>query len=339
MRDIARETGLSVTAVSLVLGNKPNKISEASKKRILETAERLNFHPNLLAVGLVKKHTNTLGLILPDIGNAFYSQLALGVDAEAYANGRSILLVNSNMDAKRDLESLDMLAARGVDAIILCVSNGIEPGHAKTIEEKIKALPIPVVLADRHEPSLYCSSVSVNNAKGGELATEHLLSLGHRRILFVTGQMAHSNNQERLKGCVSALERHGLGLCADDVVEAESNYDSGGKAAGRLARGVYTAAFLFNDMMAYGFCGELYKLGVRIPEDISVVGFDNIFFSELMQAPLTTVAQPVCEIGRAAAGVALEEMDSLTKTKRIISFEPELIVRKSTGPRNTDTHK
>lgn len=332
MRDIANETGLSITAVSLVLNNKPNKLAAQTRQRILDAAEKLHYTPNQLAVGLAKKRTDTIGLILPDISNSFFSTLALGVEEAAHKRGKNILFCNTSQDAERDIESMDVLAARGVDAIILCVSNHFGKNRMKMLEDKIKSIPVPVVMVDRREPTLFCSSVCLNNTKGAYDATEHLLSLGHRQFLLVTGPQNLSSTKDRFEGCRAALEAYGLDINDMLVFEGDFTHQSGTRAAEFAMGKPYTAAFLFNDMMAFGFCTALTQQGLRVPEDKSVVGFDDSFFSELFNTPLTTVRQPTYDLGCAAIDVALDEIGHASKTKTMMSFEPELIVRSSTAP-------
>lgn len=332
MRDIANETGLSITAVSLVLNDKPNKLAQATRHRILDAAEKLHYKPNQLAVGLAKKRTDTVGLILPDISNSFFATLALGVEEEAHKQGKNILLCNTGQDAERDVESMEVLAARGVDAIILCVSNHFGKNRMRMLEEKIRSIPLPVVMVDRREPTLFCSSVCLNNAKGADAAIEYLVGLGHRKFLIVTGPQNLSNNKERLEGCRSAMERHGLAMEDMPIFEGDFTHKGGIAAAAFAQDQDYTAAFLFNDMMAYGFCTALVGQGLRVPGDKSVVGFDDTFYSELFIPPLTTVRQPAYDLGCAAMGVALDEIDQAAKTKTMMAFEPELVVRGSAGP-------
>ncbi|MHB8061106.1 MAG: LacI family DNA-binding transcriptional regulator [Ruminiclostridium sp.] len=331
LKDIARETGLSVTTVSLVLNNKPNKISEKTKKLIFETTEKLNYHPNQLAVGLVKRETNTIGLIIPDISNHFFAELALGIDDEAHKHNRNIIFSNTSDKTERDIDSLNILYSRGVDAIIIAMASDIDNEKRNLYQNIISNISIPIVLVDRHDPAFNCSSVKLNNKKGAYIATSHLLSLGHRKIACITGASGLRSTEERMEGVRWAFDGAGIDMCEDYIYEGNYLHSGGYSAAKKIVNTPVTAIFAFNDMMAFGAIRMLYQAGLQIPKDISVIGFDDIYFSELLDVPLTTVRQPAYEIGCEAVRRAIIEIENKNISKQNIFFEPELIIRKSTG--------
>ena len=331
IKDIANETGLSVATISLVLNNKANKISDKTKKLVMETANRLNYHPNQLAIGLVKQKTKTLGLIVFDISNPFFSELARGVDDEAHAQGRDIILSSTNNQADRDICSLNNFCARGVDAIILAMSSDIDEDKQLIYQKVISQLAIPVILVDSHDPSFHCSCVQLDNRKGSYIAATHLLSLGHRNIACITGPSGMHTTQERLEGFAWTLKNAGLPFDEKYIFEGNCFHQSGYAAAKKILQTDATAIFAFNDMMAFGAFRLLRETGISIPDDMSIVGFDDVYFTELLEVPLTTIRQPAYEIGREAVRRALVEIGNHNAIKQNILFEPELIVRKSSA--------
>ncbi|HEY5583123.1 MAG TPA: LacI family DNA-binding transcriptional regulator [Ruminiclostridium sp.] len=333
LKDIAKQTGLSVTTISLVLNNKPNNISEKTKKLIFETSGKLNYHPNQLAVGLVKRETNTIGLIIPDISNQFFAELALGIDDEAYKHNLNIIFSNTSDKTERDISSLNILYSRGVDAIIIAMASNIDNEKRRLYQNIISDISIPIIFVDRHDPSFNCSSVKLNNKKGAYIATSHLLSLGHKEIACITGAPGLRSTGERLEGFRWAFNDFGIDVCEDYIYEGNYLHSGGYNAAKKIINTPVTAIFAFNDMMAFGAFRMLYQAGLQIPNDISVIGFDDIYFSELLEVPLTTVRQPAYEIGCEAVRRAIIEIGDKNIFKQNISFEPELIIRKSTGKR------
>lgn len=331
LKDIARETGLSVTTVSLVLNNKPNKISEKTKKNIFEIARKLNYHPNQLAVGLAKRETKTIGLIIPDISNHFFAELALGIDDEAYKHSQNIIFSNTSDKTERDIKSLNIFYSRGVDAIIIAIASGIDNEKRSLYQKIISDISIPIVLVDRYDPSFNCSSVKLNNKKGAYIATSHLLSLGHREIACITGAVGLRSTSERMEGVRWAFKDFGIDMREDYVYEGNYLHSGGYDAVKKIINTPVTAIFAFNDMMAFGAIRMLHQAGLQIPNDMSIIGFDDIYFSELLDVPLTTIQQPAYEIGCEAVRRAIIEIENKNISKQNIFFEPELIIRKSTA--------
>lgn len=331
LKDIAKETNLSVSTVSLVLNRKSCRVSESTRNIIIETAKRMNYHPNQLAVGLVKQETKTIGLIIPDISNHFFSNLALGIDEEMVKNERNIMLINTNDQPERDLKSIEVLTSRGVDAIILTSSSNIKASLIDSYKRLINNSPIPIITVDRCNPVFDCSALKLNNKKGAYHAVNHLLSLGHKNIACITGPANSGSSQERLSGYQWAFEEAGLTLPEHYIFQGDYSRQSGNNLTERILKETdATAIFAFNDLMALGAYHCLRQKGLSVPDDMSIVGFDNIDFSDMLEVPLTTVNQPAYEIGRAAAKRALSEITHPNEGKQTINFEPNLIIRKST---------
>lgn len=333
LKDIAKKTNLSVTTVSLVLNKKPCRVSESTRDLILKTAEEMNYYPNQLAIGLVKQQTNTIGLIIPDISNHFYSNLALGIDAEMNNHNKNIILLNTDFDAEKLVRGINVLKSRGVDAIILTAAS-LSPKNLSLYSDLIRSVSVPVITVDHYYPELNCSAVQLNNRKGAYIAVKHLISCGHTDIACITGPMHSTVTLERLEGYRLAMKEAGLALPAKYMFCGNYRQEGGAAAAEEILRTVKaTAIFAFNDVMALGACQTLKEHSVSIPDDMSIVGFDNIDFSGMLAVPLTTVNQPAYEIGQEAARQALLEIEHPYVEKRTITFEPHLIIRSSTKPR------
>ena len=336
MKDIANALDISPTTVSLVLNQKPNRISKSTKEKILFMAQQMNYCPNQLAVGLAKKRTKTIGLILPDISNIFFAELARGIDDQARERGWNIIFSSSSDLFERDLENIRTLYARGVDVITIAMASQATDKNIQEYRNLIDSLHIPFIFVDRYEPSLSCSSIMLNQKKGLYLATKHLLELGHEKTACVIGPMNLNTTKERLEGYALAYREANIPIPADYFFEGDFSFHSGSAAVEKFIRLGFTAILAFNDMMAYGIYKKLKELNIRIPEDISVVGFDDLFFSELSDPPLTTIRQPANEIGMTAAIKAIEEAEQENPSKQNIFFEPLLVVRESTQ-KNTKT--
>ncbi|WP_312642094.1 LacI family DNA-binding transcriptional regulator [Hydrogenoanaerobacterium sp.] len=330
IKDIAAKTNLSVTTVSLVLNNKPSKISQKTKELVLKTAKELHYRPNQLAVGLIKKRTKTIGLIVSDIRNNFFSSLAKGIEDECRRNGWTLILCNTSDNHQRDIEYIHVLASKSVDGILYCMSVDSTRENFQKSYDLLGALNIPFVMIDRSYPMPNRAIVRLDHIRGGYMATQHLLELGHKRIACVTGPNYLEDSRDRLDGYKKALME--AGIVFDESLIFEGGYDmgSGINAVHSLIGKDFSAIFAFNDMMAYGVYKGLKAHGLCVPADISVIGYDDIFLSEILEVPLTTIKQPIELMGCAATKklISIIEHEPLGGDTTI--FEPELIVRKST---------
>lgn len=329
IKDIANYTGFSVTTISLVLNNKAGKIPKCTKDTILKAAEKLNYHPNQLAVGLVKKRTQTIGLIISDVSNVFFSTLAKGVEDACRNQGWNLILCNTNDLHERDLSYIQMLANKGVDGILFCMARDSDKRKAKASIQLMNKLKIPFVMIDRYLEEVECCSVIVNHTQGGYMAVRYLLELGHQRIGCVTGPLGLEDSKERLKGCKNALDEYQIPYERALIYEGNYDRESGARAVEYFADKGVTAIFAFNDMSAYGVYSCLRKNGLAVPRDMSLLGYDDIFFSEILDVPLTTVKQPIYDMGVEAVRQLLEEVDTEVRSKKCITFQPSLIIRES----------
>ena len=333
LKDIAEETGLSVSSVSLVLNGRPNRISEKNRQKIIETARKLNYRPNQNAVSLITKRSRVIGLVMPDMTNMFFAQIAKGAESRSRELGYSLILCNTNDSPEKDVDYINVLLSQGVDGILL-VSSYRPGGESSDYDpEKEHLLEKPVVLIDRR--AVGCpigekvSGVFADNEVGGYLATKHLISLGHTKIGCITGPLGAASAKNRLFGHIRALQEAGLPFDRSLVREGDFHTDSGFVMGEQLLNKGVTAVFAGNDMMAYGVYRAAGKMGLKVPDDLSIVGFDDLKFSEIVEPPLTTVRQNSREMGRNAVDKIVAMING--KEEPVFTMQPELIVRKSTA--------
>lgn len=336
LKQIADATSLSVTIVSQVLNDRPCRVSREKRNLILKTAEELNYRPNLVAVSLVKGSTDTIGLAISDIRNNFFSVLAKGVEEECQKNNWNVILCNSNDNHAKDMDNLRMLADKGASGIIFGMASETTVEMAEECMNFMMHEQMPYLLVDRYIDTNAEGIVCVNHVQGGHLATGYLLERGHRNIACITGPMNLVDSQQRLTGYGEELKKYGLDLKPELIVEGKYTFESGGRAIEELLRRKVKmdAIFAFNDMMAIGAIKKLQECGIRVPRDISVIGYDDIFMDEFLEVPLTTIKQPAEEMGRTAARLIIsKEVGSRNKRSPVV-FEPELVERKSVISRN-----
>ncbi len=328
IKDIARETGLSTTSISLVLNKKPNKISDSSRRRIIDAANRLNYYPNQQAVSLVNRQTKTIAQIIPDISNMFFGQLIQGSDSVAHPHGYSLILGTTNNDPARELDMIHSLCARGVDGVLLTTSS---PVNARVYQDLFPKLDVPFVLVDRALSLLPCSSLTYDHQKGAYLATRHLIELGHKKIACISGAHKSGSADIRVKGFCLAMEDACLPLQQNAILYGDYSDKTGYDMADAVFDSGFTAVFCLNDMIAFGLYKRAGERGVRIPADLSVVGFDDVAFSTLINPALTTVRQSAYELGRESVKRIIMEIEQQAP-RQTVYFEPVLMVRNSTCP-------
>lgn len=328
MRDVADLAGVSIGTVSNVL-NRPDKVSEETARKVAAAIETLGFVRNDAARQLRAGNSRAIGLIVLDVRNPFFGELAVGAEDGALEAGYSIVLGNSGERATKEAAYLDLFEEQRVRGVLITPIGDVESRLSRLRERGT-----PAVLVDRTSTSGAFSSVSVDDVAGGRLAGEHLVSLGHRRIAFLGGPLSIRQVQDRLLGLQQVAQEH------DDVrIEIISGSSLGileGRRLGeqiamRAASDRPDAVFAANDLMAIGAIQAFVMLGtLRIPEDIAIVGYDDIDFAAGTVVPLTSVRQPAALIGQTAIEILLEEAESGVRPGREVVFMPELIVREST---------
>ncbi len=329
IRDIAEKAGVSITTVSLVLNGKELRIAASTKKKIIQIANELNYRPNKLAVGLITKKTNTIGFIVPDISNSFFGELAKGAENEATNSNYNIILSNTNDNSDKDLEYMDILLDRGVDGIIMVPSSASAGENLKKCYQLMEQCQKPLVLLDRIKMGGKYTSISIDHEMGGYLATKHLIENGHKKIACITGPLEILNSRLRFLGYKKALEDYKIPFHSKYVEEGNYHVEDGESLAVNLFKQNVTAIFAFNDLMAYGVYKAAIKQGLQIPKDVSVIGFDDLFYSGIMEVPLTTIHQPSYEMGEAAVRKIVELLSDPMADNESILYKPELMIRNS----------
>jgi LacI family transcriptional regulator, galactose operon repressor len=314
IKDIASAAGVSVSTVSHALtGNRP--ISEPTRARVLAAVAQLGYRPNKLAQGLVSKTTRSLGLLVPDLANPFFSAMAEALEVQAHGRGYSVILCNTNLDAEREADYLDVLLSRQVDGLLYFPGTSVPNRALQGALEK----RIPVVVVD--EQIAEVPGVFVDNVDGGRQIGELLAGLGHHRILFLGGAEALPTVQDRLHGLRSALHAafDGAGAPVDLLLRfgayrASFGYDTVHACAregllGRAAVDAPTAIVAANDLIALGALRALRELSIHVPNECSLVGFDGLEFTMLTTPSLTTVQQPTGLIANSAVGLLIDRIE------------------------------
>ncbi|MFD2078894.1 LacI family transcriptional regulator [Actinopolymorpha cephalotaxi] len=330
IRDVAELAGVSVGTVSNVL-NKPALVAEETRRRVEEAIATLGFVRNGSARQLRAGTSRAVGAIVLDIANPFFTDVARGIEDRLAEDDHILILASSDESNERELRYLRLLEEQGVQGVL------VSPAEEDlTWLDQARARGTAVVLLDRSDGGTMCS-VGVDDVRGGELAAAHLISLGHRRIAFVNGPTKIRQCADRRKGVRKALKAAGLTLSGSlvEVTVSALNADGGEQALTRVldqADGV-TAILCVNDLTALGVLRGLRARGLGVPDDVAVVGYDDVEFAAVLTTPLTSIRQPRYQIGRAAADLLLAEAGTRGQHEHEqVLFQPELVVRESSGP-------
>ncbi|SDX74628.1 LacI family DNA-binding transcriptional regulator [Paenibacillus sp. CF384] len=347
--DIAREANVSVATVSRVLNNTA-PVKASTRERILGLIQKHQFQPNALARSLIKKETGMIGIILPDITNPFFPEVLAGLEQEARNNGYTFFLCDtgsSNQDIKaqyqRESQYLNILMEKQVDGIIM-IGGRIDLARcskemAKEVAEVNKRLP--VVLINGNLPGAKFHRVIIDEVAGGVLATEHLIGLGHKDIAFVGGYKQMSNTVQRLEGYTKAMQQAGLPIREDWIITGGFTVEAGKVFMNELlsTEGARpTAIVCANDLSAIGAIKSAVKHGLRVPEDMSIIGFDDIPLAANVIPELTTISLKCLELGRTAAHI-LHQLIGKNSIDTLTVLQPELVVRESTAPLSVNVIK
>jgi LacI family transcriptional regulator len=328
IRDVAQHANVSVATVSHVI-NRTRYVDPETEKRVRVAIKTLGYRPNLLARSLRRRETRTIGLIVPDNSNPYFAEVAREIENSGFAEGYSVILCNTDWSEAKQASYVDVLLAKQVDGLILMASSERLDPLAQILDARV-----PVVIVGRDSSDLPAHQVLVDNEQGGYLAGQYLARLGHTRVGCVAGPGDETPSWGRIVGFRRALEEHGVPLAPEALVPGDFR-PAGGEAAMRalLARDMgLTAVFAANDLTAFGAINALRRAGLGVPEDVSVVGFDNIGLSAVMMPALTTVAQPVAELGQASVRLLLRQISGESETPARIVLPTALIERESARP-------
>jgi DNA-binding LacI/PurR family transcriptional regulator len=324
IKDLARLACVSHSTVSRALRASP-VVNPETAARIQKIAEEVGYRASAVARSLVLGRSSTIGVVVTNIADPFVAGVVSGIESMAEERGYSVFLANSNAEPEREIRVVRSFEERRVDGIIVTSSR-----VGALYLPLIKKMHVPVVLLNNQHPSEFAHSVVIDNVKASLVATEHLLQLGHRRIAYLGDRFGYQSDTERFAGYRRAVEAAGIEFAPELVVHGDGRPEGGQQAVTRLLAldAPPTAVFCYNDMSAVGVMREVHARGLRIPADLSVVGFDDLYLSQYLQPPLTTVRQPMHKMGRMAMETLLRIMngEECTQIQRVAG---ELIVRES----------
>lgn len=327
--DVAKACGLAVSTVSNALSGKPY-VSNKTRREVQDAAERLGYRPSALARALRTNRSSTIGVLVPDISNPVFSWMVRGIEEALFSEGRSLFVCNTEWREDKQIQHMQALVDRQVDGLIL-ISQHTQGG---VIEEMLDSGP-PFVLVHRRRRNHREDYVGIDNEAGTRLAMTHLMELGHRRIAFIRGPTTSNSVEERCDAYNAVIARAGLTVEANLVFQGDYTIEGGIQAGKFLLEQTPrpTAVLAANDFSALGVIEAAMKLGYRVPEDVSVVGYDDIFVANLPQVQLTTVFHPKRDVGRAAADLLLLSIGAARRGRpKEIILPVELRVRATTAP-------
>ncbi len=325
MRDVATHAGVSVSTVSHVI-NGTRRVEPETVERVREAIATLGYRPNLIARGLRRRETRTIGLIVPDNSNPFFADLARVIEDRGFERGYSVILCNSDLSEVKESTYVDVLLSKQVDGLVL-ISSSNRPRQLR----RVLSARVPVVVVDREFDALPVDQVLVDNEEGGYLAGEYLVGLGHRRIGCIAGPRDATPSAKRVAGFRRALAEAGVDLPPEAVVRGDGRYEGGESAIRELlgrSPGL-TAVFAYNDLMAIGALGALRRAGISVPGDVSVIGFDDIQQASAMVPSVTTIAQPAVEMAQAALDLLLGRIRRVEEGPMKVVLHTWLVERES----------
>lgn len=333
MADIARKASVSVATVSRVI-NQNVPVDAVTEKRVRSAIDELGYRPNLLARSFRRRVTHTIGLLVPDNSNPFFAEVARMVEDAGYREGYNVILCNSDLSQEKQDAYLDVLVAKQVDGLILVSSGLITPQENQDPIQRVLESGVPCVMIDRDLGELPVDQVLVDNEQGGYLAGRYLTELGHRSMACIVGPSDVTPSAGRFAGFERALTEVDPELKPVAYLSSNGRYD-GGEAAIKqlLEQGTpFTAIFVFNDLVAIGALGALRRAGLEVPNDVSLVSFDDVELASAVWPSLTTVAQPIEEMANLSVRLLLDRMTNRDVPYARVVMPTSLIERESCGP-------
>lgn len=323
LKMVAERAGVSVNTASRAINNKLD-INEETKKRVLKVAQELGYVRNATAVALRTKKTGTIGVVIADNRNPFYAEVLNGIEEAAREKNYHIILVNTQRDYQKEEEAINLLLAKRVDGLLIAPVQDRDDDIRKLIMANF-----PFVIVGRDFENIEMDAVYNDEIKGGFLVTEYLFTKGHKRIAFINGFLHKSPAQGRLEGYKKALKKYGIPLDDALVSVGDIDVENGYERTKQMMKENldFTAIFAYNDMMAFGAMQAIKEKGLRIPEDIGLVGYDDISFSSLMNPSLTTIRLKKQDLGIESVELLLSRINGSRKKMKKIMLNVELIVR------------
>jgi len=339
LKDIAEELGLSVPSVSRALNNKPD-IGEETKKKVFELAEKLHYQRNQFAINFKNQQSFIIGVIIPQIVHHFFSNVISGIINEAEKSGYSVMLYQSNESFESELKGVNTFQRSMIDGLIISLSNNtFNVDHLKNLQQH----KVPVILIDKVTDNMDAAKIICEDYKGAYLATEHLISLGKKKIAHLTGSLKPFTKRERFRGFKTALKDHKLNMNQNFIkrchyVSSEDGYDKMLELLNQSE--TPDAVFCATDPIAIGCIKAIKEKGLRIPEDIAIIGFSDWKMSKVVEPSLSSVVQPDYEMGKKAVKLIVKEIEMTRKNKPIQYkthiMETSLVLRESTLGKKTN---
>ena len=325
IKDIAKEADVSVTTVSRVLNNKPD-VGDDTRAKILKIIDEMNYNPNSVARGLVMQKTHTIGLIIPDISNPFFPQVARAIEDKAQKLDYSVIFFNTDNHLEREKKAVELFKSKQVDGLIVSLSLGNEK-----ILKELKSKNYPVVQIDRSVLNNSYPLVSIDNEKSAYQMVKYILKKGNHKIAHITGDLNTTTARARMEGYKKALKDYGVEINEDYIVEGDYSQNSGFEAMQKLLELEKrpTAVFAANDLSAAGVYKALFAADLKIPEDIAVAGHDDIDIASLLRPELTTMRQPKYSLGERAVTVLLRMINNQETEIEDQILKTNLIIRES----------
>jgi LacI family transcriptional regulator len=328
IKDLAKYVGVSTATVSHVINN-TRFVSEELRQKVLKAIEELNYHPNGIARSLVKRRTHSIGIIITDIINPFYTAIVRGVEDVAHQRGYNVILCNSDEDPGKETIYIQVLLEKRIDGLIISTAfrDGVHP-----LLPKLKTIPLVSIV--RKTEGLVGDTVAGDNVGGSYKAVQHLIESGHRRIGMISGPAGFSSGFERLEGYRKALDEYGIPVDPNLVKYGDFKRESGFQLTREMLQGrdPPSAIFVANNQMALGALRALNELKIRIPEDLSLICFDNIEWYSFLNPPITTVEHSPYVMGSTAGEMLLQRIAGKRKRPKTVIIQSNLSIRGSTGP-------
>lgn len=325
--DVAKEAGVSIATVSNAINGK-GKVSKKKKDEILKVMERMNYQPSVIASALMGKKTYTIGLLIPDVSNPFFSEIARMVEDLAHSEGYSVIVCSTDNRDERVEKYIRLLEQKNVDGIL--IGTGVEnPDILMHLAEK----SFPIVMIARETVAIAVHSVVTDDFRGGALAADHLIQNGHTKMAILSENLKVTSSIERVRGFRFALFEAGIVINDDHIISCESSIKDGKRAAASLIcaeKDCPTALFCCNDLLAVGALQAAKEKGIKVPEQLSVIGFDNTILSTVTNPMLSTIAQPMDQMVKLAFGLLIDNKEGTGEIKQRIMMQPELVIREST---------
>ena len=326
LKDVAKLAGVGVGTASRVLNNH-SSVSEETRQLVLDAMKKLNYQPNAIARSLKMNSTRTVGIMIPDISSAFYPEIVRGIEDIANRHQYNIILCNTDLEYEKEKNALNMLSEKKVDGILF-ISNTISEGTM----EKFLTIDIPIVLISTKDFNNILPSVGIDNKKGAFTAVDYLCKLGHKNIAMISGFYEDPNSgMPRIQGYIEALETNGIEFKKELIKEGSFGYKSGYENMKKILESgnIPTAIFAASDIMAIGASRAILEKGLKIPEDISVIGFDGIEAAEFFYPSISTIVQPRYEMGAEAMSFLTKLMNNEDVENKQMLLDFKLVERES----------